>query len=167
LTYIPTRIASLFDASRNEGSVSTASRNCRIHLQRLRAKGHNGSFPPGNKGPAPRTLRSVRLEWLNHLSGKPTGGAPHKGDTRAPCDLGLYKCRSSAKIAASLNQVSSLNHAPNTAKTLLEAMAGASPSFSYFNHSRGPPIPDIKNRFEQPRHPNEGLDLTAWYKAFR
>ena len=119
--------------------MSTALRYCPIDGQRLRVQGHNASLTPGSKAPNSRTLRPERLEWSYNLSGKPTGGAPHRGQTRAPYDLELCKCRSSAKIAASLNQASSLNHTLNTQNARLEAMARAFPTFSNLSQSRGGP----------------------------
>ena len=87
--------------NREEGTVSTAFRNCGSEGS---ACGWRCNAPPisGSFGRDPRLLRTERLRWLNNLSGKPTGartGQPR--NARAPCDLGLCKNDLKAKIAAS------------------------------------------------------------------
>ena len=72
--------------------MSTASRNCRNHVQRLRALGSNAPQVPGSQRLTPWILRSMRLKWLNNPGGKP----------QTPCDPGLCKCKPKAKTAASL-----------------------------------------------------------------
>ena len=73
--------------------MSTASRNCRNRVQRLRASGFNAPRASGSRREDPRILRSARLGWLNNLSGKHW----------TPCDLRLCKNDPEAKTAASLN----------------------------------------------------------------
>ena len=72
--------------------MSTASRNCRNHGQRLQERGTNAPFTSGSRREDPWILRSMRLRWLNNLSGK----------HQTPCDLGLCKNDPEAKTAASL-----------------------------------------------------------------
>src|SRR5436190_4087626 len=97
------------------GTLSTASRNDRNGLQRLRGGGVTAPPSPGGLGQDPRTLGSERLRWL----------ASHA------------KSLSLVKTAASLGQpvtsarqwrrASSLKSTPNTSCTCrLGAMAGTS-----------------------------------------
>ena len=94
--------------SGKEGTVSTASRNCRNHGQRLQDWGTNAPQSSGSFGVVPRALRPERLQWLNNLSGKQKN-APvltseveqlRRGGRRTPCDLGLCKRETEAKTAA-------------------------------------------------------------------
>ena len=71
--------------------MSTASRNCRNRVQRLRGLETNATKPSGSFRLDPRTLRPERLKWLNNPSGKHW----------KPCDLGLCKSKPEAKTAAS------------------------------------------------------------------
>ena len=47
-----------------KGPVSTATRNCQNHLQRLRSMALATTLP-GSQGQDPRTLRPERLKWLS------------------------------------------------------------------------------------------------------
>ena len=47
-----------------KGPVSTATRNCQNHVQRLRSKAL-ATLLPGSQGLDPRTLRPERLKWLS------------------------------------------------------------------------------------------------------
>jgi hypothetical protein len=139
------------DGFRREGTVSTASRNCGNHGQRLQERGTNAPFISGSFGQDPRALRSERLQWLNNLSGK----------HQTPCDLGLCKNEPEYKIAAFLTKsatarfspapksaggvsgslaLSQPPHFPKHPRTYgLEAVAGTSPPFSFTPNSRAPP----------------------------
>ena len=124
--------------------MSTASRNCRNHVQRLRAGGGNAPQASGSRGLDPWILRSARLRWLNNPSGK----------HQTPCDLGLCKNDPQAKTAASLNlrerfsekgarggQALSLTILNSTLFSIcrLEARAGTSPPPSLLKIERRPP----------------------------
>ena len=111
--------------------MSRASRNCRNHVQRLRALGFNAPRALGSRRQDPWALRSMRLKWLNNPSGNP----------QTPCDLGLCKNDPNAKNAAfqgrALSQTIPLN--PNLRICRLEARAGTSPPPSIREYERGPP----------------------------
>jgi hypothetical protein len=121
----------LVDGSGKEGTVSTASRNCRNHGQRLRALGFNAPQVPGSQRLVPWILRSTRLKWLNNPSGKP----------QTPCDLGLCKCKPKAKTAAFQGRALSHTILPTTLSSIcrLEAGAGTSPPPSSSSQPRAPP----------------------------
>jgi len=149
--------------------VSTASRNCRFHGQRLQERGTNAPFTSGSFGLDPRALRPERLRWLNNLSGKLTvppalfrKARQLSGRGRwTPCDLGLCKNEPEYKIAAFLTKsatarlspapksaggvsgslaLSQPPHFPKHPRTYgLEAVAGTSPPFSFTPNSRAPP----------------------------
>ena len=125
------RTISIVDGSGKEGTVSTASRNCRNHVQRLRAGGGNAPQASGSRGLEPWILRSMRLQWHNNPSGK----------HQTPYDLGLCQSESEAKTAAfqgrALSQTIPLN--PNLRICRLEARAGTSPPPSILEYERGPP----------------------------
>ena len=108
--------------------MSTASRNCRNQLQRLRARGGNAPQAPGSRREGPWTLRSMRLKWLNNPGGK----------LQAPCDPGLCKIFPEAKIAAfqgrALSQTIPLD--PKLSICRLEARAGTSPPPSLLETER-------------------------------
>ena len=70
--------------------MSTASRNCRFHVQRLRDRGNYAPLFSGSFNLDPWILRSTRLRWLNNPSGK----------HQKPCDLGLCKNEVEAQTAA-------------------------------------------------------------------
>ena len=72
--------------------MSTASRNCRIHGQRLQERGTNAPRSVGSRREDPWALRPMRLQWQNNPSGK----------HQTPCDLGLCQSDPKAKTAASL-----------------------------------------------------------------
>jgi hypothetical protein len=99
--------------------VSTASRNCRNHVQRLRASGFNAPRASGSRREDPRILRSARLGWLNNLSGKHW----------TPCDLRLCKNDPQAKTAAFQGRALSLTTKTTLSTSIcgLEARAGTSP----------------------------------------
>jgi hypothetical protein len=80
------------DGSGKEGTVSTASRNCRNRLQRLQERGKIAPRSVGSRRKDPWALRPMRLQWQNNLSGK----------HQTPCDLGLCQSDPKAKTAASL-----------------------------------------------------------------
>ena len=114
-----------------EGTVSTASRNCRNHVQRLQNKGTNAPLLFGSINLDPGVLRPTRLEWQSNSSGK----------HRTPCDLELYKCEVEAKTAAFQSWASG-----RTTKThknhricRLEARTGTSPPLYFSSNSRAPP----------------------------
>ena len=111
--------------------MSTASRNCRNHVQRLRALGFNAPRAPGSRREDPWILRSMRLKWLNNPSGKP----------QTPCDLGLCKNDPEAKIAAFQGRALSLTTQTTLSTSIcrLEARAGTSPPPSIRKNVRGPP----------------------------
>ena len=118
------------DGSGQEGTVSTASRNCRFHVQRLRGWGNYAPQSSGSQGQDPWILRSTRLRWLNNPSGK----------HQKPCDLGLCKHETGVKDAAFLNRASAQPPKHTTTSTCgLEATAGASPPSSFLQHQRAPP----------------------------
>ena len=48
-----------------KGPVSTATRNCQNHVQRLQGRGTIAPLPSGSQGLDPRTLRPERLKWLS------------------------------------------------------------------------------------------------------
>jgi hypothetical protein len=103
--------------------VSTASRYCRIHMQRLQSEDYASSFS-GSGGTTPRALRPARLQWLNML------------------DKSVRKCGCSfAKIAAFHDLALSLSAISSKTISIcgLEALAGTSPPFSRHPYSRGPP----------------------------
>ena len=124
--------------------MSTASRNCRNHGQRLRERGQTAPRSIGSLGQDPGTLRSPRLGWLNNLSGK----------LWTPCDLRLCKNDPEAKTAASLylrerfsekgvrgGRALSLTTQTTLSTSLcrLEARAGASPPPSFLQMERRSP----------------------------
>ena len=124
--------------------MSTASRNCRNRVQRLRERGKIAPRSIGSRREDPGTLRSPRLRWLNNLSGK----------HQTPYDLGLCKNDPKAKIAASLylrerfsekgargGRALSLTTQtpPFTSICRLEARAGTSPPPSFLQMERRPP----------------------------
>ena len=63
--------------SGKEGTVSTASRNCRNHVQRLRGWGNYAPQSSGRQGEDPGVLRPLCPTWQSNSSGKP----------QTPCDL--------------------------------------------------------------------------------
>ena len=119
------------DGFRREGTVSTASRNCGNHGQRLQKRETNAPFISGSFGLYPRTLRSERLRWLNNLSGK----------HQTPCDLGLCKNEPEYKIAAFQGQALSQNNPTHYPLCIgrLEARTGTSPPPSSPQYPRAPP----------------------------
>jgi hypothetical protein len=91
--------------------MSRANRNHQNCVQRLRV-GSLASPVPGSLLHNPWTLRPKRLQWLNNLSGKHlnssrfcarrlTSPSRLRG-LKQPCDLGLCKSVTEAKIVASL-----------------------------------------------------------------
>jgi hypothetical protein len=103
--------------------VSTASRNCQFHMQRLQGEDFASSFS-GSLDVTPRALRPERLQWLNKSN------------------LGLRKCdMNRAKIAAFLVKALSQTTFFFTSTSIcgLEAGAGASPQSFFFQHQRAPP----------------------------
>ena len=147
--------------------MSTASRNCRFHVQRLQERGKIAPRSIGSRREDPWILRSPRLGWLNNLSGKLTVPPTLfrkvlqlSGRGRwTPYDLGLCKNDPYAKIAASLylrerfseksdnfsgargGQALSLTNQtpPFTSICRLEARAGTSPPPSFLQMERRPP----------------------------
>ena len=111
--------------------MSTASRNCRNHVQRLRAGGGNAPRASGSRREDPRILRSARLKWLNNPSGK----------HQIPYDLGLCQSEPEAKTAAFQGRALSLTTQTilSTSICRLEARAGTSPPPSIPKYERGPP----------------------------
>ena len=111
--------------------MSTASRNCRFHVQRLQERGKIAPRSVGSRREDPGTLWSPRLRWLNNLSGK----------HQTPYDLGLCKNDPEAKTAASQGRALSLNILNSTSSSIcrLEARAGTSPPPSSSNTPRAPP----------------------------
>jgi hypothetical protein len=96
--------------------VSTASRNCRFHQQRLQALRNNALTASESSGGGPWVIRPKRLRWLANIT------------------VGF-------KIAAFFRLVSSLKAFYTTTDSIcgFEAMAGASPPFSFPLTARGPP----------------------------
>lgn len=129
LTHSYYRIISTVDGSGKEGTVSTASRNCRFHVQRLRTLGFNAPRAPGSRREDPRILRSARLGWLNNLSGK----------HQTPYDLGLCKNDPYAKTAAFQGRALSLTTQTTLSTSIcrLEARAGTSPPPSVLRKPAG------------------------------
>ncbi len=84
------RTISTVDGSGKEGTVSTASRNCRNRVQRLQERGKIAPRSVGSRREDPGTLRSPRLQWQNNLGGK----------HQTPCDPGLCQSDPEAKTAA-------------------------------------------------------------------
>jgi hypothetical protein len=138
------RTISIVDGSGKEGTVSTASRNCRFHGQRLQERGKIAPRSVGSRREDPGTLRPMRLKWLNNPGGKP----------QIPCDPGLCKNDPEAKTAASLNlrerfsqkgarggRALSLTILNSTSSSIcrLEAGAGTSPPPSFTSNPRAPP----------------------------
>jgi hypothetical protein len=64
--------------------VSTASRNCRIHQQRLQAERHNARSVSGSFGGGPWALRPKRLQWLTNITAEFKIAAP------SVCGLKLF-----------------------------------------------------------------------------
>ena len=50
-----------------EGTLSTASHQCRVRLQRLRNSGNHAPEFPGSSGSGPWALRPKRLQWLTNI----------------------------------------------------------------------------------------------------
>ena len=125
------RTISILDGSGKEGTVSTASRNCRNHVQRLRERGKTAPRSIGSRREDPGALWSPRLQWQNNLGGK----------HQTPCDPGLCQSDPEAKTAASQGRALSLTNPNTTPSSIcrLEARAGTSPPPSSFPKSRGPP----------------------------
>ena len=96
--------------------MSTASRNCRIHQQRLQAARFNARAVSESFGGGPWVLRPKRLQWLTNITAE-------------------------FKIAAFRSQVSSLLAliTPSLSICGLEALAGTSPPSSFLQYSREPP----------------------------
>jgi hypothetical protein len=119
------------DGSGKEGTVSTASRNCRNRLQRLQERGTNAPRSVGSLGLDPWALRPMRLQWQNNPSGK----------HQTPCDLGLCQSDPKAKTAAfqgrALSQTTLSYPTPRICR--LEARAGTSPPPSSSSQPRAPP----------------------------
>ena len=124
--------------------MSTASRNCRFHGQRLQEMGKIAPRSVGSRREDPWALRPMRLKWLNNPGGK----------RQTPCDPGLCKNDPEAKTAASLNlrerfsekgarggRALSLTILNSTSSSIcrLEARAGTSPPPSLREYERGPP----------------------------
>jgi hypothetical protein len=111
--------------------VSTASRNCRNHVQRLQDKGKKAPWFSGSQLFVPWILRSTRLKWLNNPGGK----------LQTPCDPGLCKCKPTAKTAAFQGRALSHTILNTTLSSIcrLEARAGTSPPSSFLQHQRAPP----------------------------
>ncbi len=97
--------------------MSTASRNCRFHQQRLQVVGLNAPLTFGSFGGGPWALRPKRLQWLTNI----TAGF---------------------EIAAFRKSVLSLMALYNSTLSIcgLEAVAGTSPPSSFRQFSQGPPI---------------------------
>ena len=125
------RTISTVDGSGKEGTVSTASRNCRNHVQRLQERGKIAPRSVGSRREDPGTLWSPRLRWLNNPGGKP----------QTPCDPGLCKNDPEAKTAAFQGRALSLTNLNSTSSSIcrLEAKAGNSPPPSSSNTPRAPP----------------------------
>ncbi len=68
LTIYSYRTISPFNGTVKEGTVSTASRNCRFHQQRLQGWGNNAPQPSESFGAGPWALRPKRLQWLTNIS---------------------------------------------------------------------------------------------------
>jgi hypothetical protein len=129
-------------SSGKEGTVSLAKPHCRNSWQRLRDERLANSFP-GSLLHNPWTLRPKRLQWLNNLSGKHLNGtlfcarrlvSPSRfEDLKQPCDLGLCKSVSLAKIAASLRvKASSLHHCRASAQSFSQICIRAEARRGYF-----------------------------------
>ena len=116
------RTTYIINGTGKEGTVSTASRNCRFHRQRLQGL-DIASNPFGSLDDTPRALRPARLQWLNMLVS------------------GMRKCIVfRAKTAAFSGSALSLTTILNSTSICgLEAGAGASPPSSVLQFSRGPP----------------------------
>ena len=67
LTIYSHRTISLFNGTVKEGTVSTASRNCRFHQQRLQGRGNNAPRSSESFGAGPWALRPKRLQWLANI----------------------------------------------------------------------------------------------------
>jgi hypothetical protein len=96
--------------------VSTASRNCQFHQQRLQVVRIYALTASESSGGGPWALGPKRLRWLTNI----TAGF---------------------KIAASFRWVSGLKANTTITHSIcgLEAMAGTSPPFSFPLTARGPP----------------------------
>ena len=136
--------------SGKEGTVSTASRNCRNHVQRLRGWGNYAPQSSGSFNLDPWILRSMRLRWLNNLSGK----------HQTPCDLGLCKNEVEAQIAAFQSWASGQTTLSFSTTRIcrLEARTGTSPPLS-FHH---PPFVIAAN-FPPTRHSGARRNLAELY----
>ncbi len=106
----------LFNGTEKEGTVSTASRNCRFHQQRLQAWRTDALLASESFGGGPWALGPKRLQWLTNI----TDGF---------------------KIAAFLSCASSLmaHHTTHLCNCGLEALAGTSPPTSFLQFSHRPP----------------------------
>jgi hypothetical protein len=111
--------------------VSTASRNCRFHLQRLQVLWLNAPNTSESFGGGPWALRPKRLQWLTNITDE-------------------------FKIAAFLSCASSLMalHTTQLCNCGLEALAGTSPPFLFFKLTHGPPrLTPKKSYFSHPFTP--------------
>ena len=144
--------------------MSTASRNCRNHVQRLRASGFNAPRASGSRREDPRILRSARLGWLNNLSGK----------LWTPCDLRLCKNDPQAKTAAFQGRALSLTkQTPNFSSICrLESQGGDIPSTFFLQPAEGTAMkyPDnsknIRRRSNPPAAPPRPYFSTAPWAGF-
>ena len=125
------RTISIVDGSGKEGTVSTASRNCRFHVQRLQERGKIAPRSVGSRREDPGALWPSRLQWQNNPGGK----------RKIPCDPGLCQSDPEAKTAAFQGRALSLTtQTPlSTSICRLEARAGTSPPPSSSKNQRGPP----------------------------
>ena len=129
--------------------MSTASRNCRNHVQRLQERGKIAPRSVGSRGLDPWALRPMRLQWQNNPSGKLTVPPTLfrkvlqlSGRGRwTPYDLGLCKNDPYAKTAAFQGRALSLTTQTTLSTSIcrLEARAGTSPPPSIRKYDRGPP----------------------------
>jgi hypothetical protein len=123
----------LLMVSGKEGTVSTASRNCRNHGQRLQVLGFNAPRASGSPGRDPWIIRSTCPKRHCNSSGK----------HQIPCDLEQCESKPLAKTAAFPEMASS--HTTQIPLHLcicrLEARTGTSPPLYSSHNSRAPPGP--------------------------
>jgi hypothetical protein len=128
--------------------VSTASRNCRIHQQRLQAARFNARAVSGSFGSGPWALRPKRLQWLTNIT------AEFK--IAAFFQRHMHLSEKKHFSGACVSQVSSRMALYHTSLSIcgLEAVAGTFPPFLFFKLTHGPPsTAHEKNDLSQPVTP--------------
>ena len=113
--------------------MSTASRNCRFHPQRLQVVGLNAPFTFGSFGGGPWALRPKRFQWLTNITAEFKIAAFSKRHMH----LSEKKHFSGACVSCASSLMASITTSLSICG--LEAVAGTSPPSSFRQFSRGPP----------------------------